>query len=118
MPSVVAQYAAARPAGGELAFDVEPIIVEQGLVEIRVKATFPLDVNPEEFAARDGYGLLDFPFARYSYRDTQLDVWIQAVSQILKSPEKLRECQIKYLSPAEYQLIKRYLEDDDDMIDD
>jgi hypothetical protein len=33
--------------------------------ENRVKETFPVDVSPEEFAAKDGYGWLDFPFGRY-----------------------------------------------------
>jgi len=86
--------------------------------EKRVKETFPIDVAPEEFAARDGYGWLDFPFSRYRYRDLELDQWIQAVSVILHSPEKLRECQAKYLTPAEKRLIDRYMQDDDERLDD
>jgi hypothetical protein len=86
--------------------------------ENRVKETFTIDVSPEEFAARDGYGWLDFPFGRYRYRDSQLDEWIQAVKEILSSPDKLRECQSKYLTPAEMQLIAKYLEDDLDSLDD
>lgn len=86
--------------------------------EGRVKETFPVDMAPEEFAARDGYGWLDFPFARYRYRDAELDAWIQAVNEILKSPSRLRECQAKYLTPAERRLIDRYLQDNDESLDD
>jgi len=86
--------------------------------EQRVKDTFPIDMAPEEFAARDGYGWLDFPFARYRYRDARLDEWIQRVYDILRSPERLRECQARYLTPAERRLIERYLQDDDESLDD
>lgn len=86
--------------------------------EGRVKETFPIDMAPEEFAARDGYGWLDFPFARYRYRDANLDEWIQAVNKILQSPAKLRECQAKYLTPAEMRLINKYLQEDDESLDD
>ena len=86
--------------------------------ENRVKATFPIDMLPEEFAARDGYGWLDFPFGRYRYRDAKLDVWIQAVKEILQTPERLRECQAKYLTPAEMQLITKYMDDDLESLDD
>jgi len=86
--------------------------------ENRVKETFPVDVSPEEFAAKDGYGWLDFPFGRYRYRDPKLDEWIQAVKEILQSPARLRECQAKYLTPAEMQLIAKYLQDDIESLDD
>lgn len=86
--------------------------------EDRVKETFPIDVPPEEFAARDGYGWLDFPFGRYRYRDPELDEWIQAVKEILQTPERLRECQAKYLTPAEIQLATKYLQDDNESFDD
>lgn len=85
--------------------------------EGRVKETFPVDMAPEEFAARDGYGWLDFPFARFRYRDAELDQWIQRVGEILRQPDQLRECQSKYLTPAEMQLIRRYLEDDNENLD-
>ena len=96
--------------------ELRPLASEE--TENRVKETFPIDVCPEEFAARDGYGWLDFPFSRYRYRDQKLDRWIQAVSVILNSPEKMREYQAKYLTPAEKRLIDRYLQDDDDRLDD
>ena len=86
--------------------------------EYRVKETFPVDMHPEEFAARDGYGWLDFPFGLYRYRDPALDEWIQAVKDILHSPERLHECQAKYLSAAEMQLIEKYLQDDIESLDD
>ena len=86
--------------------------------EARVRETFPLEQSPEEFAARDGYGWLDFPFARFRYRDETLDQWIQQVGKILHAPDKLRECQSKYLNEAEMQLIRKYMQDDDERLDD
>ena len=86
--------------------------------ENRVKETFPFNMNPEEFAARDGYGWLDFPFARFRYRDADLDDWIQKVKHILHNPARLRECQDKYLTAAEKQLIEKYLQDDNESVDD
>ena len=86
--------------------------------ERRIKETFPVAVAPEEFAARDGYGWLDFPFARYRYRDPELDAWIQATNEILQNPARLRECQAKYLTPAERQLIARWRDDDNEALDD
>jgi hypothetical protein len=86
--------------------------------EGRVKETFPIDMSPEEFAARDGYGWLDFPFALYRYRDHKLDEWIQDVNEILQSPDKMRECQAKYLTPAEKRLIDKYMQEDDESLED
>ena len=37
---------------------------------------------------------------------------------ILRSPERLQECQAKYLSPAERRLIDKYMQDDDEAVDD
>src|SRR3569832_1309854 len=85
--------------------------------ERRVVETFPIDMAPEEFAARDGYGWLDFPFARFRYRDPALDRWIQQVNEILREPEKLRECQSKYHTAAELQLIHKNQEDKDEQQD-
>ncbi len=86
--------------------------------ELRVSETFPVDMAPEEFAGRDGYGWMDFPVARYRYRDERLDAWIQQVSVILRDPAALRECQAKYLTPAERQYMQRYLQDDNEALDD
>lgn len=85
--------------------------------EGRVRETFPIEQSPEEFAARDGYGWLDFPFARFRFRDPRLDAWIQEVGDILRAPDKLRECQAKYLNAAEMQLIRKYMQDDDERLD-
>ena len=42
----------------------------------------------------------------------------QAVKDILHSPERLHECQVKYLSAAEMQLIAEYMQDDIESLDD
>ena len=86
--------------------------------ERRIKETFPIGVAPEEFAARDGDGWLDFPFARYRYRDPELDAWIQATKEILQDPARIRECQAKYLTTAERQLLATRRVDDNEALDD
>src|SRR3569623_632568 len=43
--------------------------------ERRVVETIHIDMAPEEFAARDGYGWLDIPFGRFRYRAPALDRW-------------------------------------------
>ena len=75
----------------------------------RVKETFPIDWSREEFAARDGCGRLGFSFGRYRYRDDKLDKWIQAVIEMPHFPDKLQDCQAKYLTSAERRLIDKYM---------
>ncbi|HHM06127.1 MAG TPA: hypothetical protein ENJ19_10355 [Gammaproteobacteria bacterium] len=80
--------------------------------ERRLRETFPIDTPPDEFAARDGLGWLNFPFAHYRYRDEELDRWIQAVGGILRNPKRLQACRDRYLNEAEKRLLQRYLNED------
>jgi len=86
--------------------------------EQRVLETFPLHLPPAEFAARDGYGWLDFPFADYRFRDETLDAWIQEAGAILRDPPRLRQAQRQYLTPAEQVRALRLMNADDDDEDD
>lgn len=86
--------------------------------ERRVRATFPVEMAPAEFAARDGEGWMNFPFADYRYRDEILDAWICETGKILRDPALLQQAQEQYLTPAERMLLLRRKGDDDDEDDD
>lgn len=81
-------------------------------LEAHAKEVFPTDMDPEIFAARDGYGWLDFSFNDYRYRDAGLDQWIHTVGAIIRDPEALEACQRKHLSPTELAAMRKYADDD------
>jgi hypothetical protein len=81
-------------------------------METHVKEVFPIHVDPEVFAAKDGAGWMDFAFNDYRFHDQQLDQWIHAVGAIVRDPVKLDEVQRKYLSTLDQIQMKKYMEDD------
>ena len=81
-------------------------------MESHVKEVFPINIDPEVFAAKDGAGWLDFAFNDYRFRDQQLDQWIHAVGAIVRNPERLEEVQRKYLSTLDQIQMKKYMDDD------
>lgn len=86
-------------------------------MEDHVREVFPIDISPEEFAARDGDGWLDFAFNDFRFSDPELDSWIHAVGKIIRDPQTLREVQEQYLTPAELiehdNIEKSDIEEDD-----
>ena len=88
-----------------------PLATEE--MEKHVSDVFPVKTDPEEFAARDGAGWLNFTFHEYRFQDPELDSWIHAVGKIITDPQTLEEVQRKYLSEAEFIEIRKYMEDDD-----
>lgn len=87
-----------------------PLAPEQ--MEQRATEVFPVDMAPEEFAARDGYGWLGFTFADYSYRDKALQAWLYRVGEIVRTPALLEACQKKYLTEEQRRQVRAYMEDD------
>lgn len=81
-------------------------------MEAHVKKVFPIDMDPEEFAAKDGAGWLNFTFNDFRFADQALDQWIHAVGKIIRDPEKLDEVQRKFLNDTELAEMKKYMEDD------
>lgn len=81
-------------------------------MEGHVKEVFPIDIEPEVFAAKDGAGWLNFTFNDYRFHDQQLDQWIHAVGAIIRDPAKLEEVQRKYLSTLDQMQMKKYMDDD------
>ncbi len=86
-------------------------------MEANVKSVFPIDMEPEVFAAQDGAGWLNFPFNDYRFQDPALNQWIHAVGAIIRDPVRLDAVQRKYLSSAELKQMKKYMDDDLEEID-
>jgi len=82
-------------------------------MESHVREVFPLDIHPEEFAAKDGAGWMEFTFHEYRFKDPELDSWIHAVGKIITDPQLLEEMQRKYLSEVEFLEVRKYMDDDD-----
>jgi len=86
-------------------------------MEAHVKEVFPIDITPEQFAAEDGAGWMEFTFHQYRFQDPELDSWIHAVGKIIADPQSLEEAQRQYLSPDEFTAASQYKQDHD-LIDD
>jgi len=82
-------------------------------MESHVREVFPLDTLPEEFAAKDGAGWMEFTFHEYRFKDPELDSWIHAVGKIITNPQLLEETQRKYLTETEFFEVRKYMDDDD-----
>ena len=86
-------------------------------MEAHVKEVFPIHVTPEQFAAEDGAGWMEFTFHQYRFQDPELDSWIHAVGKIITDPQSLEEVQREYLSDDQFQAVRLYKQDHD-LIDD
>ena len=82
-------------------------------MEKHVREVFPIGIDPEVFAAKDGAGWLDFTFHEYRFSDPELDSWIHTVGKIINDPQTLEELQRQYLSDAEFIEMRKYMDDDD-----
>jgi len=65
--------------------------------EYLAKKMFPLDMSPEEYAAKYSTDWFCFSFNRYRYRDPELDGWIQRLGEIFSSPQLLAKCKEELL---------------------
>ena len=71
---------------------------------------FPLDMSPEEYAARHAQDWICFSFDDYRYADARLDSWIQRLGDILFRREgapSLDELRLKYLTPQEREAVEK-----------
>ncbi|ALP54243.1 hypothetical protein Tel_14440 [Candidatus Tenderia electrophaga] len=82
-------------------------------MENNVREVFPIGTDPEEFAAKDGVGWLEFTFHEYRFSDPELDSWMHTVGKIITDPKALEEVQRKHLSEEEFRAVRKYMEDDD-----
>jgi hypothetical protein len=70
---------------------------------------FPLGISPEEYAARYAADWFCFSFNRYSYRDRELDIWIQRLGEIFSNPKLLTQCQEEILTSEELSKFRQRL---------
>jgi hypothetical protein len=68
---------------------------------------FPLDMSPEEYAARHGHGWLCFSFSSYRFRNERLDAWIQRLGEIFSTPGLLEKCRQEILTPEDMEEVRR-----------
>lgn len=74
--------------------------------EAAAREIFPLNLSPEEYAAREGVNWGCFSFADYRYRDEKLDAWLQELGAIFFTPGRLHECQEALLTPDELRQVR------------
>lgn len=67
---------------------------------------FDINLNAEEQAARRGHTELLSSFDDFRYADKKLDAWIHRYYQVICSPQYLRLCREKYLTPEEIENIE------------
>lgn len=65
--------------------------------EYLAKKMFPLDMSPEEYAARYSEDWFCFSFNRYRYRDPELNIWIQRLGEIFANSQLLAKCKEEML---------------------
>jgi hypothetical protein len=77
---------------------------------------FPLEMSPEEYAARHAHGWYCFSFDDYRYRDSARDAWIQRLGEILRRAEgapTIDELRQIYLTAEETRMIECELEEEE-----
>jgi len=76
-------------------------------LERDVRLRFPLEMSPEEYAARNAASIMEFSLGRLTYRDPDLDRWLHRLQEILMDWTLVTACRVQYLTTEE---LKRALE--------
>ena len=74
---------------------------------------FPLEMSPEEYAARYGHGWMCFSFDEYRYADSRLDTWIQRLGDIFfgrNGAPSVADLRRRLLTDLERAAIEREIE--------
>lgn len=77
--------------------------------EEMAREIFPLDISPEEYAAREAHRWMCFSFDDYRYSDPRLTQWIQRLGDILfrrNGAPSVEDLRTKFLSPDEVASIE------------
>jgi hypothetical protein len=64
-------------------------------------------MTPEEYAARHGHKWASFSGADYSYRDPQLQDWIERFFRAMTEPGALERYRNQFLSQEEVEQIRK-----------
>jgi hypothetical protein len=78
--------------------------------EAQAKLLFPLDLTPEEYAARHAHEWASFSFDEHRFSDGRLDAWIQRLGDIFfqrNGAPSLDELRHRFLSEEERAAITR-----------
>ena len=81
---------------------------DPGRVEA-AKELFPLDMSPEEYAARHAHNWMCFSFDDYRYPDARLERWIHRLGDIMFGREgapPMRELRERYLTDEERRAVE------------
>lgn len=65
---------------------------------------FPLDMTPEEYAARHAHQWWCFSFDNYRYREERMDAWIQRLGDIFfrrNGAPSIDELRLRFLTEGE-----------------
>nr|WP_315186389.1 hypothetical protein [uncultured Albidiferax sp.] len=79
--------------------------------------TFPLDITPDEYAAREGHRWACFSFDEYRYNNEVLTSWIQRLGDIFfhrNGAPSTKELRVKFLSQQEQEIIATEIRRDAD----
>jgi len=80
-----------------------------------IKAMFPRDMSPEEYAARHAHTFYCFGFELLDLQDDELQSWLLRVADIIfarNGAPTLDELRRKYLSPEEIDAIEKERRED------
>jgi hypothetical protein len=81
----------------------------------KLRARFPLDMSPEEYAARNAHRFLLFGFELLDLQAPDLQAWLLRVADIMfgrNGAPSLQELRRKYLSDSEIADIEREMHED------
>jgi hypothetical protein len=90
--------------------NVDDLPMADAGLESSARELFPLDLSPEEYAARYADGWLCFSFDDRRYSDAQLERWIHRLGDILFSRDgapSLLELRQRYLTEEERNAIAK-----------
>ena len=85
------------------------------LREEAARDLFPVELSPEEYAARHAHEWACFSFDDYQYSDPRLDAWIQRLGEILfqrTGAPAIAELRARFLTSSEIAEIERRSKED------
>lgn len=94
----------------KLEYTREPVAASEEMERKVGSLRGPEPLTAEAWAAKHGPNTLVFSYRRYTFRDPDLQVWVQEVGAILRDPERLDACMQKHLTPEEYRLARETME--------
>jgi hypothetical protein len=73
--------------------------------------TFPIEMDAEEYAAREGHSWACCSYINYRYSNPQLESWMRKFEKYLTNYELLKKARTKFLTPEEIRAAEEYEND-------